>query len=256
MQTFTCLIADDNLLERDALEMHLSKIPELQIEGICSDGVEVITTLKNKKIDIVFSDIDMPNLGGLSLLRTLKQPPVFVFITSHPEYAVESFELDVVDFLVKPVSFERILKSANKAIEYVSLKKLLEKEKKDSIESITPQKNVKEDYIFIRENHALVKIHLKDIAYIESMGDFSKIYLLNNNRHITLVNLKTIEQQLTSASFLRIHKQYLINYQTITAIVGDDLVLSQTIKVPIGPSYKNMLHDLVVAKNLISRFSE
>src|SRR4051812_5011321 len=123
MIKYKVLIADDNMLERDALEMHLSKMQQLTIASVCEDGLEAQRALANEYFDIVFSDIEMPELSGFGLLKTLKKAPVFVFISAHGEFAVESYNLDVIDFIVKPVSFERLLKAVNKAIEYIELKR-------------------------------------------------------------------------------------------------------------------------------------
>ena len=189
MIKYRCLIAEDNLLERDLLEMYLRRIPQLEIAAMCENGLEAQQALASQDIDLVFSDIDMPVLDGFGLLRTLKKAPVFIFISSHSEYAVESYNLDVVDFMTKPVSFERLLKSVNKAIEYAELKtNALQKQLSITLE--------KENYFFIRESGDLVKLHFEEVAYMESMGDFSKIYSLQDKKHITLVNLKNLELQL------------------------------------------------------------
>jgi len=127
---YNCLIVDDNEIERDAITMHINKIPSLNIVSICKDGIEAIDVINNKQIDIIFSDIDMPELSGTALLKTLKNKPVFIFITSYNQYAAESFDLDAIDFVVKPATFERLLKSANKAIEYIELRKSAQKNSK------------------------------------------------------------------------------------------------------------------------------
>jgi YesN/AraC family two-component response regulator len=118
---YKCLIAEDNLLDRDGIALHLSKIDNLSIEAVCSNGLEAAAILQQKEIDIVFSDIDMPGLSGIALIQSLKQPPVFIFISAYPEYAAESYNLDVIDFIVKPVGSNRLMKAVNKAIEYIEL---------------------------------------------------------------------------------------------------------------------------------------
>ncbi len=246
MATYKCIIADDNILERDLLEMHLAKMPQLEISGAFEDGFEAQQFLSTGEVDIVFSDIDMPMLNGFGLLKALKKPPVFIFISSHSEYAVESYNLDVIDFIVKPVTFERVLKAVNKAIEYLGLKEA------NSVKA-APASLENEDYFFIRESNGLVKLAFEDVAYIESMGDFSKIFTLQDKRHITLVSLKNLEAQLPAAFFTRVHKQYIINHHHISAIGNDEMVVANKFTVQLSPTYRQALLDKVVNKKIVTR---
>jgi len=246
MTKYRCLIADDNMLERDALEMHLGKIPQLEIAAVCENGLEALQRLTAEDIDIVFSDIEMPELSGFSLLKTLKKAPVFVFVSSHGEYAIESYNLDVIDFIVKPVMFDRALKAANKAIEYIELKSA-------ATTSNTSMAAVQENYFFIRESNDLVKIMYDDVAYVESMGDFSKIFTVDDKRHITLVSLKNLEIQLPRDHFTRIHKQYIINHRHITAISADEIKISGKYTLPLSQSFRQELLDKVVNDKMVTR---
>jgi two-component system LytT family response regulator len=245
---YTCLVVDDHMLERDALVMHIGKIDQLEILAVCADGLEAAKVLATTPVDIVFSDIDMPDLSGFGLVKSMK-PPVVIFISSHPEYAAESFNLDVVDFIVKPATLERVMRAANKAIEYINLKKT-------STDNNSPLSNeIADDYFFIRESHDLIKIRFEEVTYIESMGDFSRIYTLEGKKHTTLVSLKNLEAQLPEQVFMRIHKQYIINYHHITAISTDDITLHHTYSVPFGNANRQTLMDKVVNKKIVTRFS-
>jgi two-component system LytT family response regulator len=244
---YTCLVVDDNMLERDALVMHIGKIDEMQIVAECADGLEAAKVLANTPVDIVFSDIDMPDLSGFGLVKSMK-PPVVIFISAHPEYAAESFNLDVVDFIVKPATLERVMRAANKAIEYINLKKT-------ATDNSSSSNEIVDDYFFIRESHDLIKIRFNEVAYIESMGDFSRIYTLEGKKHTTLVSLKNLEAQLPEQVFMRIHKQYIINYHHITAISTDDITLYHTHTVPFGNANRQNLMDKVVNKKIVTRFS-
>ena len=246
MTKYKCIIADDNILERDLIEMHLAKMPQLEILGAYEDGFEAQKFLANAEVDIVFSDIDMPNLNGFGLLKALKNPPVFIFISSHSEYAVESYNLDVIDFIIKPVTFERVFKAVNKAIEYIELKDtVVAKPGTTTFEN--------ENYFFIRESNDLVKLAFEDVAYIESMGDFSKIFTLDDKRHITLVSLKNLEAQLSPDYFTRVHKQYIINHHHISAISTDEMTIAHKYTVQLSPSYRPILLDKVVNKKIVTR---
>jgi two-component system, LytTR family, response regulator len=257
---YKCLIADDNLLDRDVLEMYLSKIESLKIEAVCSDGLLAAAALQQQEIDIVFSDIDMPNLTGMELLQSLKQAPVFVFISSYAEHAAESYSMDVIDFIVKPVTLARLMKAANKAIEYIELKKKtrdtniknidepVQDESKNLINSLTGK-----DHFFIKENYDYIKIHYSEVAYIESMGNFSCIYTLQNKKHITLLSLKSIEAYLANHNFMRVHKQYIINLKHIVSLSSNgDLFLLGGYSVSVSNSHKAELME-IINKNILVR---
>lgn len=251
MQKYKCLIADDNPMERDALQMFLEMTNRVVVVGVCSDGAEARAFLQNNEVDIVYTDIDMPNLNGLDLLRSLRKSPAFVFTTSFPEYAVSGFELDAVDFMVKPLNFERIARSVDKVIEYIEMK-----QKYEDTETAKPENQTitqAEEYIFVRETPDLVKVRFDEIAYIESMGEFSKIFTVSDKKHITLVSLKNLEAQLPQTIFMRVHKQYMINCNNISAIGNNDVTINNT-KIPLGSTYKQPLLDKVVNKNVLNRF--
>lgn len=248
MSVYKCLIVDDNEIERDAIEMYLRKIPKLDIIAICSTALEAVDILQNQHIDIVFSDIDMPELSGMDLLKSIKNPPIFIFITSFAEYATEGFNLDALDFVVKPATFERLLKASNKAIDYLELKKAVA----NSIEVQHHEKDT-DDYFYIKETKGFTRLNYADVIYIESMGDFSKIYTASN-KHITLVNLKNLERQL-SGIFIRVHKQFIINLNQIATVTNSEIYLNHDYTVPVSLLNK---HDLMekISKKTITRHSK
>lgn len=247
---YTCLIADDELIERDLLYMHLSKIRDLEIVGVCSNGLEISTILAERKVDIVFSDIQMPGLDGLSLLKSLLKPPVFIFISSFSEFAAESFSLDVIDYIIKPVTFERIFQASAKAIEYLSLKG-----KRPSLPVLNNDEiNFSEEsFIFIKDGQGYRKIEISDILYFESMGDFSKVHTIQNKKYVVLVNLKNIEKQLSGKVFKRIHKQFVVNIKHVETIGGTEITLTDQQSIPFSNSYKQELLDSIVKKSLLKR---
>lgn len=246
---YRCLVVDDNMMEREAVELYLGKIPQVTVVATCENGLEALRVLKEREIDLVFSDIEMPELTGFNLLKTIKNPPVFVFISSHGEYALESYNLDVVDFMVKPVSFERMLRAVNKAIEYIELKRNAQPQPGQEIQA------GKGDHFFIRESNDLVKLMYAEVAYIESMGNFSKIFTVNDKRHITLVNLKNLEAQLPELHFTRVHKQYLINHDHISAISAEEIKIADKFVLPLSPMLRQQLLDKVVNQNIVTRSS-
>lgn len=247
--TYTCLIVDDNEIERDAIEMHLRKISSLKIIAVCSNGIEASQVLASNPVDIVYSDIDMPELSGMDLLKSLKKQPLFIFITSFSEYAAESFNLDALDFIVKPATFERILKATNKAVEYLELKKLVGKES-----PVEDQAGVEEDdHFFFRETKGITKLKYDDVIYIESMGDFSKLFT-SSDKHVILVSLKNLEKQLPARIFARVHKQYIININHIATLTNHEVHLDHNFVVPISATNRQELLEKSIDKKILSRF--
>lgn len=263
---YKCIIVEDNILERDALAMKLKKIDSLILKAALADGMEAISLLKSDEIDIVFSDIDMPDLSGIELLKSLKNPPVFIFISSHSEHAAESFELDVIDYIVKPAKIERLIKATNKAIEYIQAKRNLQSDPApvskpnpqpvalpsiDLIKSIDAQ-----DYFFIKEKNTHIKLNMGDVLYIESMGDFSKIITTQQKTHFVLISLKNLEKQLPEKIFMRVHKQYIINILHVQNISVSDIKLTSNDIIPVSIAYKQSLLDNVINKKSLTRFSD
>lgn len=245
---YQCIIADDHLVERALLTSYIKKIPSLNLVAECKTGLEVLAVLKEQSIDIVFSDVDMPDLTGIELVKTLKNPPVFVFISSFPEYAAEGFNLDIIDFAVKPISFDRFVKAVNKSIEYIELKKSAT----HSTASI--QHESKEDYFFIKDNKGVTKVETHNVLYIESMGDFSKIYTQDQKTMVMLVGLKNAEMQLQSKRFIRVHKQYLVNAEHIVQVLANEIILTNKVVIPLSNAYKQLLNETVIDKLLLKRF--
>ncbi len=259
---YRCIIIEDNILERDALEMKLNKIDSLVVKAVLADGMEAVSVLKNEDIDIVFSDIDMPDLSGIELLKSLKNPPVFIFISSHSEHAAESFNLDVIDYIVKPAKIERLIKAVDKAIEYINAKRKVQAET-PAKPIATPQAATDfirtidaHEYFFIKENNNYNKLNVGDVLFIESMGDFSKISTTGNKSHMVLISLKNLEKQLPENLFIRIHKQYIINVLHIKNISVSDIKLSNNLVIPVSIAYKQALQDNLINKKTLTRFIE
>ncbi len=247
--SYKCIIAEDSLLDRDVLEMYIAKIDQLQLLVVCSNGLEAAAALQANDIDIVFSDIDMPDLSGLELKQSLQQSPVFIFISSFSEYAAESYNLDVVDFIVKPVSFARLLKAVHKAIDYIELKKNAGHNERTTVAS---QPANDHDHFFIREDNGFTRINTADLLFVESMGNFSRLQTRQQTKHMTLVSLKNIEEQLPSPNFMRVHKQYIINLQHITSInSAGEVILAGGENIPVGAVYRNGLMKIIQERSLL-----
>jgi len=232
---YRCLIAEDNLMERDTLEMLLQKMENIELIAVCSNGMEAAAILSTEQIDIVFSDIDMPQMSGINLLLSLANPPVFIFVSAHKEYAAESYDLDVVDFMVKPVMSLRLTRAVNKAIEHI------ENKKKMLAENIRERETQVSGTFIIRTSEGLVKLPVGEINYIKSIGNFSKLFLRDGKFHITLVSLKNLEVQLPAKKFFRIHKQHIVNIHNITVVDNASVTLHGNHEIPMSPLYSAAL---------------
>ena len=233
------IIVDDEPLAQDVLETYIEKIPELNLVQKCSNALEANDALKSNDIDLMFLDIQMPQLTGIDFLKTLSKPPLVIFTTAYPNYAIEGFELNALDYLLKPISLERFMKAVNKAMEQLEL---LNKEAAPSSDG-----TVGTDYIFVKADKKLVKINYDDILYIEGLKDYV-IIRMDKSRVITLQTMKSLEDKLPSHMFKRIHRSYIVSISKINAIVGNMVEVmekSQAKHIPIGKNYREELLNIV-----------
>jgi DNA-binding LytR/AlgR family response regulator len=233
------IIVDDEPLAQDVLETYIEKIPELNLVTKCSNAIEANEALKANDIDLMFLDIQMPQLTGIDFLKTLTKPPLVIFTTAYPNYAIEGFELNALDYLLKPISLERFMKSVNKAIEQFELLN------KEDSPAGTDGKNP--DYIFVKADKKLVKINYSDILYIEGLKDYV-IIRMDKGRVITLQTMKSLEDKLPSKMFKRIHRSYIVSISKINAIVGNMVEImekNQAKHLPIGKNYREELLEII-----------
>lgn len=233
------IIVDDEPLAQDVLETYISKIPEFNLVTKCNNAFEANDALKNHAIDLIFLDIQMPQLTGTDFLKTLEHPPMVIFTTAYSNYAVEGFELNALDYLLKPISMERFMKAANKAIAAHS------KEGASSVAQDNSEKD--EDFFFVKADKKLIKVAYDDILYIEGLKDYV-IIRLDSGRIITLQTMKSLEKKMPSDQFRRIHRSYIVNVDRIKAIDGNMVELvekNQPKKLPIGKNYREDILSLV-----------
>lgn len=236
-----CLAVDDETLALDLLEDNISKVPFLQLVKRCKNAFEAIEVLQKEKIDLIFLDIQMPGITGIQFLQSLTSNPMIIFITAYNKYALDGFELNVLDYLVKPVPFERFLKAANKALELYNLRN------KTVEPSNTEQK---EDFIFVNSEYNLIKVKLADITHVEGLKDYIKIHTSTSTKPvITRLSLKSIEEKLPASKYIRVHKSYIVSLDKITSIRKNRIKLGET-EVPISEFYRENLFKLIDGKNL------
>jgi DNA-binding LytR/AlgR family response regulator len=225
-----CLIVDDEPLARDLIRGHVEKLENFEIVAECSDAMKALNVLREKQVDLIFMDIQMPQITGIEFLKTLKHPPKVIITTAYREYALEGFELDVVDYLLKPITFERFLKSINKYYQMIQ----------DEVQLVSGNNTEKmndEAFIYIKENKKVVKIYLSEIKYIEGLSEYVQIYT-EKRKIITKTSMTQMEEKLPSESFLRIHKSYIVSIAKIEAFTANTIEI-QGKELPIGRSYKN-----------------
>ena len=228
-----CIAVDDEKLVLDLLVDNIQKVPFLHLAGRCKNAMEASDVLHKEQIDLLFLDIQMPGLSGLQFLESLHNPPMVIFVTAYKDYAIEGFNFNAVDYLLKPVSFERFLKACNKAQELYDL------QQKHTGNEVLP------DYFFVHSEYNLLKIAIPDILYIEGMKDYVKIFLSTSARPvITKMSLKAVEEKLSAHRFVRTHKSYILNADKVTAIKRD-LVCIDKIELPFSDSYKAGLEKML-----------
>lgn len=237
------IIVDDEPLAQDVLETYIEKVPELKLIKKCNNAFEANETLKSHQIDLMFLDIQMPQLTGIDFLKTLSKPPLVIFTTAYSNYAIEGFELNALDYLLKPISMERFIKAVNKAADQLEL------QRKESPASNNHHAAGEEgpDYIFVKADKKLVKVNFDEIIYIEGLKDYV-IIRLENTRVITLQTMKSLEDKLPESSFKRIHRSYIVNIGKISAIVGNMVeVLEKGLAkhLPVGKNYRDELLEMI-----------
>jgi len=226
-----CIAVDDEKLVLDLLVDNINQVPYLQLVKACRNAMEAIEILQQEKIDLIFLDIQMPKLSGLQFIQSLQQPPMVILITAYEKYALESYNLNVVDYLLKPVPLERFLKACNKA------KKLFDLGKEKPL----VEKEQSADHIFINVEYTLVKILFADILFIEGLKDYIKIHLAPSSKPIlTKMSLKGMEEKLPAGKFVRVHKSYIVAADKIT-IIKRDLVYLGNNEIPVSDFYKENL---------------
>lgn len=226
-----CLIVDDEPLAIEVIENHISKIDQLEVIGKCNNAFEVYNFLREKKVDLMFCDINMPEMKGTELVKNLKNPPKVIFTTAYREYAIESYELNVLDYLLKPIPFDRFLQAVNKYFETSTAS--------DDISLHVSNSKQEEKFIYVREKNQVHKIVTNNIRYIESMSDYVKIY--SNNQKVTIrYTISSIEKMLSDQEFIRIHRSFLVNINFITKFTSHSVYIEDN-EFPIGPSYKKQV---------------
>jgi DNA-binding LytR/AlgR family response regulator len=227
-----CLAIDDEPVALDILKDYMEKIPFLECVGIFRDPLKALDYLRKENVDLIFLDINMPDLSGIQFLKTLKNPPLVVFTTAYSEYALESYDYDAVDYLLKPIEFERFVKAANKANEIFQVRA------KDLPISFGDR-----DYIFIKSGTHFHRVKIKDINYIKGTGNYVT-FVLDQKEILSLLTMRKALEALPSDIFFRVHKSYIVNTLHVDSIENEEVRIRKE-RIPIGESYRHQFFDAI-----------
>lgn len=225
-----CIIIDDEPLALELLEDFISKISFLDLVASCSNGFEATTILQKHQIDLIFTDIEMPDFSGIDIIKSLDHKPLFIFTTAYSHYAVEGFNLNALDYLVKPIPFHRFLKAATRAYNLLNL------ESEDSAPILKEKPTPK--FIFVKSEYENLKINLEEIKYVEGLKDYIKIYTNLDKPILTLSSLKKFEDKLGKTNFTRVHKSFIVSLNHIHSVQRNRIIIDDK-RVPIGLNYKD-----------------
>lgn len=225
MEKIKCLIVDDEPIARKGLIEHINQIEFLHLVAECKNAIDAAEWLNKENIDLIFLDIQMPKMSGIDFLKNLRNPPLTIFSTAYPEYAIEGFALDVIDYLIKPVSFTRFLKAAMKARDYMY----------NTSNSISDHKY--NDFFFVKSSNKIEKIIVSDVLFIESMSNYVIIYT-KNKKYVAYLTFKGVEDQLPSHLFVKIHRSYLVALNAIDSIEGNEITVGEN-KLVISKNFRN-----------------
>jgi DNA-binding LytR/AlgR family response regulator len=234
-----CIALDDEPLALDQMANYIRRTPFLDLVALCRSGFEAIETVSRERVDLVFADINMPDLNGLDFVKSLKTKPLIVFTTAFSEYAIEGFKVEALDYLLKPIAYSDFLRAANRALHHVESEKNAELKSEKS-----------DRHIFVKSEYRVVRITLSDILYVEGMREYVRIHLENGKSLMPLVRLHSIEDQLPSSMFMRVHRSFIVNLEKITTIEHSRIVFNGKVYIPVSGQYKDFFNEFLNTHSL------
>lgn len=233
----TCIAIDDEPLALKQISSYIDKTPSLKLAGQFESAIEAIDFLASFKVDLMFVDINMPDLSGMDFVKSLVDPPKVIFTTAYSEYAIDGFRVNAIDYLLKPIGYSDFLKAVDKAKKWFE-KELIEVE----------QINSKNNTLFIKSEYKILRIKLEEIKYVEGMREYLQIHTINDAPVMTLMSMKKLEEFLPSDSFMRVHRSFIVNLNQITTIERNRIVFDSNVYIPVSEQYKEKF------KNYIDNF--
>ena len=233
-----CIAIDDEPLALTQISEYIKKIPYLSLTASCLDAFEAMEIMSKEKVDLMFVDINMPDLNGLDMVKSLKEPPVVIFTTAYSEYAIEGFRVNAIDYLLKPFSMKDFIKATDKAREWIEFKAA--QKGKDGGEG-----NVDEESLFVKSEYSMIRIRFDEIKYIEGMSDYVRIYIEGRDKPVmSLLSIKGLEERLPSDRFMRVHRSYIVNLEKIREVTRLRIVFGNTY-IPVGENYKEKFNSYI-----------
>jgi two-component system LytT family response regulator len=224
-----CIAIDDEPLAVKKIASYILKTPFLELKGECRSAFEAMDFITNNNIQLIFIDINMPDLNGMEFVKSLKEKPYVVFTTAYSEYALEGFQVDAIDYLLKPITYSNFLKAANKVKNIIEL---TSDKQKESIKTTA-------DHLFVKSEYKLIRIELDDIKFIESQHEYIKIHLINSSPVLTQLSIKSVEEILPSDRFMRVHRSFIVNLKKVSVIERNRIVFDGKVFIPISDQYKD-----------------
>jgi len=228
---YSCIIIDDDEIDRLTVVSFAKKFPVLDIVGVFESAEDALPFIEKEKIDILFLDIDMPGLSGIEFRKKVLEIPVCIFITAHPEHAVESFQIETLDFIVKPLKLDRFTQTVSRIEEFMEIK----------LKALLFEASIGGDTIYIKEGHEQTKVKLHEILYLEALKDYTLI-ITDKKRHCVLSSIGNLLKENHFQSFIRIHRSFAVQKQFIQKINSSEILLNNNISIPVGRSYKDNLN--------------
>ncbi len=222
-----CIAIDDEPLALKQISSYIGKTPFLEVLALCHNAFDAMEFLANNAVDLMFVDINMPDLNGMDFVKSLTQKPQIIFTTAYSEYAIEGFKVDALDYILKPISYASFLKAANKAKTWFELNR-----KQEELIQTT------HDSLFVKSEYKMIRIFFSEIKYIESSNEYIQIHLVNDEPVTTLIRLKVMEEQLPKDKFMRIHRSFIVNLERIKVIERNRIVFDRNVYIPVGEQYK------------------
>jgi len=229
-----CIAIDDEPLALQQIAGYIRQTPFLELAGLCESALQAIEILEKTPVDLMFVDINMPDLNGMDFVRSLENPPMVVFVTAYGEYALDGFRVDAIDYLLKPVSYDDFLKSANKVKAWY-----------DALQQKPSEITSNKDFLFIKSEYKILRINFEDIKYIEAMSEYIRIHLVNSKPVMTQISMKAIEDQLPSDRFMRVHRSYIVSLSKISVIERNRIIFDGTVYIPVSEQYKSRFQNYI-----------
>lgn len=238
MNALRCIVVDDEQIGREGIANYITELDSLKLVGLCKNAMEANNLINKTQVDLIFLDIEMPKISGLDFIKTLENPPLIIICTAYSSYAIEGFDLNVLDYLVKPITNSRFMAAVNKA-----------KAQFELMENITIEKE--DEFFFIKSENQFVKIEKRDILFVESLENYVSIQV-KDQRFITLLSLKKVVEELSEENFFQTHRSYIVNLNKITKLEGHQIFIGDK-SIPISRNIRKTVYDLVIRDKLLKK---